>query len=75
MVAICFGRDGGENPHLAVTAINSIYQRYLEYAAIQNSSLVKMSFSQLESIPAESRVLDGASCRDSHRRGRRRFGC
>ncbi|KGQ02704.1 hypothetical protein BBAD15_g12079 [Beauveria bassiana D1-5] len=61
MVVVWFGRDGGENLHLAVAAINSIYQRYVEHAAIQNSSLAKMSFSQLESITiAESIPLDDA---------------
>ena len=61
MVAVWFGRDGGENLHLAVAAINSIYQRCLEHAAAQNSSLAKLSFSHLESVTiVENTPLDDA---------------
>lgn len=61
MVAVWLGRDKGENLHLAIAAMNLIYQRCVEHTAIQNSSLAGMSFSQMESINiVENIPLDDA---------------
>jgi hypothetical protein len=61
-VVVWLGRDRGENLHLAVKAINLIYQRYLEYAESQNLSLTDcMSFKHFESIQiAKNSSLDNA---------------
>lgn len=49
-VAVWLGWDGGENVHLAVKAINLIWERCLDYVAAQNLSLTNMTFKDMESV-------------------------
>lgn len=61
MVAIWLGRDTGENLHLAVAAINLIYQRCAEYAAARNLNLTQLGWAHSESVT----VVEDTSLDDS----------
>lgn len=61
-VLVWLGRDCGEKVHLAVSAIDLIYESCISYAQAQNLNLAEcMSFKHLESVRVvTNKSLDGA---------------